>query len=181
MTLVKEGELWKPEPDAEDVGWVWDEQEGKRHRVSLRVVSGTPGRALPKRIAALPVELVLDFSNMTEVAPQPSFEDVREGGGVWRFAGWEPASRLATLEDLDFEGTWVWQRDGALGPVEAEAVRPAGLAWAGTRRPKHAAPPEQSTPSVFAAGYVAASTAAAVAVGATAVAAVAAWAFGRRR
>lgn len=182
MALVKNGELWKPKNVPEEDGWVWDEESGKEHLVSMRFVSGTDGRALPREVAALPVKVLLDLSNMLEVAPQPSFDDVREGGGTWRFAGWQPSSRLVVQQGLNFTGTWIWEADGILGPVQAEPVAFEDLPWQRHRRPKHAAPSSTGgTQAFFAAGYISASAAAATTALAAALAAAAAWAIGRKR
>lgn len=182
MALLKDGRPWRPAAGSgeEAEGWVWDEQTGKEHLVSMRFVSGTAGHDLPKEVASLRTKVLLDLSNMLEVSPQPSFEDVKEGGGTWRFAGWQPESRLVVQQGLEFVGTWLWEADKVLGPLEVEPVAFEGFPRPRSRGPKHASPASFGTQAFFAAGYVSASAAAATAVLAAALAAAAAWAVGRK-
>lgn len=170
MAFTRKGELWRPaagRPEGEG-DWTWSESRAQR-RVALRFVSGTPGRELPAKVASLPVELMLDFSSMTEVVPSPAFDDVHDGEGVWRFAGWNPDSLLATTGSLEFTGTWRWEPDTVL--------RAAPI----PERPTHAAP-IVGGPSFVATGSMASTTASLAAFAAAVVAAAAvAWAVGTGR
>lgn len=164
MPLTKNGKPWNPASESDDELWTWDERDRGEYRVSLRFASCTSDRPLPAQLASLPVHVSLNLSNLAEVRPQDSFDDIREKGGVWRFCGWSPESRLAISEDLDFTGTWIWEGDEPPILLEARPTVSCECPNPHNRRPLHA---KEGEPSFVAMGSVAATTAAlaAIAVG----------------
>ncbi|WP_217132956.1 SHIRT domain-containing protein [Leucobacter chinensis] len=77
-------------------------------------VSGTPGRSLPTEVTDLLPATQTMLMNGTEATPtDPAETSVRDGQGVWIFAGWQPESALIEGANVSFTGTWVYEVDPA--------------------------------------------------------------------
>ena len=76
-------------------------------QVSYVFLSGTADHALPDGVTSqLPAsESILSGET---VAPASSFSGVRDGAGIWSFAGWSPDHVTLSDSDVSFTGTWVW-------------------------------------------------------------------------
>ncbi|MDA3146925.1 hypothetical protein JSO19_05985 [Leucobacter sp. UCMA 4100] len=75
-------------------------------------VSGTPGRTLPAAVTDLLPSTQTMLTNGTTATPTaPTETNVRDGQGVWIFAGWQPESALIEGANVRFTGTWVYEVD----------------------------------------------------------------------
>ena len=77
------------------------------HSVSYFFVSNTPGMGLPPDVLTQQ-PAAARAAEGAEITPGDSFHTVRDGAGVWSFAGWSPASQTVGTSDLSFYGGWVW-------------------------------------------------------------------------
>jgi len=77
------------------------------HSVSYFFISNTPGMSLPPDVLTQQ-PAASSAAEGVEITPGASFHTVRDGAGVWSFAGWSPASQTVGTTDLSFYGGWVW-------------------------------------------------------------------------
>lgn len=77
------------------------------HSVSYFFVSNTSGMSLPPDVLTQQ-PATASAAEGAEITPGASFHTVRDGAGVWSFAGWSPASQTVGTSDLSFYGGWVW-------------------------------------------------------------------------
>lgn len=81
--------------------------EDHSRTISYFFISNTDGRSLPPDV--LTRQPAATRANPGDViTPDASFSPVRDGAGVWTFAGWSPSSQTVDSSDVSFYGGWSW-------------------------------------------------------------------------
>ena len=75
--------------------------------VSYTFISGSEGHVLPDGVTSQLPARESTLSGET-VTPASVFSGVRDGAGMWSFAGWSPDHVTLSDSDVSFTGTWVW-------------------------------------------------------------------------
>ncbi|MDO4913361.1 MAG: SHIRT domain-containing protein, partial [Bifidobacteriaceae bacterium] len=92
----------------------------KKPVVNYRFVSGTAGKDLPSEVTDLIPDSVVTTYGTTVNAQNPSKTEVPVSGGTWVFKGYDSTSLVATSATSTFVGTWEYEEDKPVTPVEPE-------------------------------------------------------------
>lgn len=112
--LSNTGEFTVSASDRFGYGAIVTNKKLDTYHVLYKFVSGNEGKGLPKEITDQLPEAGNVEHGKTAKPSIETFTNVKVTDGVWKFKGWTPAEYENVTEDVEFVGTWKFEKNASI-------------------------------------------------------------------